>query len=104
MKRGSTLIAESANGQTTIVRQVRVALPLLKALKDQKSSGNEPLAVRKGYDISLDRQDTWRRAVAPFIASFKVITSQAEGTAMVARGVALARHRFRARDYRLAHH
>ena len=34
----------------------------------------------------------------------KDITSQAEGTAMVARGAALARRRFRARDCRLAYH
>jgi hypothetical protein len=39
-----------------------VALPLLKILEDQKSarkvSYNEPLDAPKGYDMSLDRQET----------------------------------------------
>jgi hypothetical protein len=78
-------------------------------LKDRKSarkvSYNEPLAVPKGHDISLDRQETPSGCgVAPVIAALKDVTSQAEGTAMDARGAPLARRRFRARDYRLAHH
>jgi hypothetical protein len=69
-----------------------------------KVSYDKPLAVPKGDRMSFDRQDTSSQcAVAPFIAGFKGITSQAEGAAMVARGVALARRRFRAHDYRLAH-
>src|ERR1700686_5007109 len=86
----------------------RVASPLLKALKNQKSAGkvsyNEPLAVRKGSDISLDRRQTPSRcAVAPFIAAFKGITSQAKGPSMDASGATSARGRSRARDCRLAH-
>src|SRR5437879_726369 len=88
---------------------IMVALPLLKILKDQKSarkvSYDEPLAVPKGYDMSPDRQETPSRWVGePVIAALKGITSQAEGTAMDARGAPLARRRCRARDYRLAHH
>jgi hypothetical protein len=88
---------------------IMLALPLLKILKDRKSarkvSYNEPLAVPKGHDISLDRQETPSSCeVAPVIAALKDVTSQAEGTAMDARGAPLARRRFRARDYRLAHH
>jgi hypothetical protein len=49
-------------------------------------SYDEPLAVPKGYDMSPDRQETRSRCVAPVIAAFKAITSQAEGTAMDARG------------------
>ena len=41
---------------------IMVALPLLKILKDQKSarkvSYNEPLDAPKGYDMSLDRQES----------------------------------------------
>ena len=86
-----------------------VALPLLKILKDQKSarkvSYNEPRDAPKRYDMPLDRQEAPSQCVvAPVIAAFKDITSQAEGTAMVARGAALARRRFRARDCRLAYH
>ncbi len=89
---------------------IMVALPLLKILKDQRSarkvSYNEPLGDPKGYGRSLDRQEAPSRCVvAPVIAALKGITSQAEGTAMDARGAPpLARRRCRARDYRLAHH
>jgi hypothetical protein len=98
-------ITRAARKPTMIV----VALPLLKILKDQKSarkvSYNEPFAVPKGYDMSPDRQETPSRCVGgPVIAAFKEITSQAEGTAMDARGAPLARRRCRARDYCLAHH
>jgi hypothetical protein len=93
---------------TVLQALIVVALPLLNILKDRKSarkvSYNEPLAVPKGHDISLDRQETPSRCVvAPVTAAFQAITSQAEGTAMGARGAPLARRRCRACDYRLAH-
>jgi hypothetical protein len=98
-------------GRTRKPPLIMVALPLLKILKDQNSarkvSYDEPLAVPKGYDMSPDRRETASRCVvAPIIAAFNGITSQAEAeaAAMDARGGApLARRRCRARDYRLAH-
>ena len=90
MNRTPTLTAESANGQTNIVRRVRVASPLLKVLKDQKSARkvcyNEPRDAPKRYDMSLDREAPSRCVVAPVIAASKGITPQAEGTAVDARG------------------
>jgi hypothetical protein len=59
MNRSSTLIAESANGQTKIVRRVRVALRLLKALKDQKSAGK----------VSPSRRGTRLRTACTFLGT-----------------------------------
>src|SRR5260370_37826621 len=92
---------------TVLQAPIVVALPLLNILKDRKSarkaSYNELLAVPKGYDILLDRQETPARCVvAPVITAFKGITSQAVGAAMGARGAPLARRRCRACDYRVA--
>src|ERR1700722_1347351 len=94
---------------TVLQALIVVALPLLKIPKDRKSarkvSYDEPLAVPKGYDISRDRQETPSRCeVAPVIAALKDVTSQAEGAAMDARSAHLARGRWGARHYRLAHH
>ncbi len=91
--------ADADDGGTTLAQDPQ------RSEISKKVSYDEPLAVPKGYDMSPDRQEaTSRCVVAPVIAAFKAITSQAEGTAMDARGAPPpARRRCPARDYCLAH-